>query len=50
MKKTINFIVTALVVTSILILNAAGVSAKGKKVQLNKRNLVLKLEIGRAHV
>lgn len=44
MKKTINFIVTALVVTSILILNAAGVSAKGKKVQLNKRNLVLKLD------
>lgn len=44
MKKTINFIVTALVVTSILILNAAGVSAKGKKIQLNKRNLVLKLD------
>lgn len=44
MKKTINLIAAALVVTSILILNMAGVSAKGKTVQLNKRNLILKLD------
>ena len=44
MKKTTNLIVAALIITSILPLNAAGVFAKEKKVQLNKKNLVLKLD------
>lgn len=44
MKKTTNLIVAALIITSMLPLNAAGVFAKEKKVQLNKKNLLLKLD------